>query len=241
MEDPTGLSMTVIVVISVDTENRRLSLSVKQLAPNPWETVASQVPAGTTLTGRITNVVDFGLFVEITPGVEGLVHVSDLSWTEKIDDPKTLYNVGDAIEVKVLDIDVEAGRASLGHKQLQDDPWSRVAEIAKVGERINVTITRATDFGAFAEIVPGVEGLIHISELSDDRVERVIEVVRPGQTVEVLVMCFDRSNQRISLSLKRKELEGSDQREYQDEGSTTALGDVLRSRLGLASPVDEQE
>ena len=224
-----------VQIISVDTENRRLSLSVKRLEPNPWETVAAQMPEGTKFEGRITNVVDFGLFVEVVPGVEGLIHVSDLSWTEKIDDPRTRYNVGDTIEAVVLDIDAEAGRASLGHKQLEDDPWSRAKDVAKVGDKIPVTITRTTEFGAFAEILPGIEGLIHISELAEQRVERVTEVVRPGQTVEALVLSFDRGNQRISLSLKRDELDGGEMREYTDEGSTTALGDVLRDRLGLKS------
>jgi small subunit ribosomal protein S1 len=223
-----------VKVIGIDSEKRRLSLSVKRLEKNPWEKVADDFPAGTKLEGRITNVVDFGLFVEVVPGVEGLVHVSDLSWTEKIDDPAEHYAVGDTVEVVVLEVDVDAGRVSLGVKQLTDDPWDEAAEVAKVGEKIDVEITRVVEFGAFAEIVPGVEGLIHISELSEQRVNSAAEVVRPGQTVEALVMSFERGKQRIGLSMKRDELDGGDIREYQDEGSTTALGDVLRSRLGLA-------
>ncbi len=222
-----------VKVIGVNPEERRLSLSIKQLQDNPWNVVAEQMPPGTVVTGTITNIVDFGLFVEIVRGVEGLVHVSDLSWTEKIDDPSERWSVGDEIEVKVIDIDVEAGRASLGHKQLEDDPWERAAEIAVVGEKVPVTITRTTEFGAFAEIAPGIEGLIHISELAEGRVERVESVARQGQSFEALVMSFDRANQRISLSLKRDELDGPDIKEYSDEGSATALGDVLRSQLGL--------
>lgn len=224
-------------VIDVDTEKRRLSLSVKRLEQNPWEKVAQDFGAGTKVEGTITNVVDFGLFVEVVPGVEGLVHVSDLSWTEKIDDPADHYAVGEAIEVVVLEVDVDAGRVSLGVKQLSDDPWAKAAEVAEVGEKIDVEISRVVEFGAFAEILPGVEGLIHISELSEQRVNSAAEVVRPGQTVEALVMSFDRAKQRIGLSLKRDELDGGDIREYKDEGSTTALGDVLRDRLGL----DDQE
>src|SRR5690606_14770660 len=127
------------------------------------------------------------------PGIEGLVHVSDLSWTEKIDDPRTHYEVGQTVEVVVLEVDAEAGRIALGIKQLEDDPWQRASEVAKPGQKIDVTITRLTDFGAFAQIVEGVEGLIHISELSEDRVETPSAVVRPGQVVKALVISFDRA------------------------------------------------
>lgn len=242
--DVLSIGQTIQVkIIGVDSENRRLSLSVKQLEPNPWEKLVEGVEVGSTLTGPITNVVDFGLFVEMRPGVEGLVHVSDLSWTERIDDPSEHYDVGDEVEVKVLEIDVDAGQASLGIKQLSRDPWEKVTEVANVGEKIEVTITRLAEFGAFAEIVDGVEGLIHISELADRRVERPAEVVRPGQTREVLVLGLDRSNQRVSLSLKRDQLEHDDVDGYEDEGSATALGDVLRNHLGLedAGPADQEE
>lgn len=234
------LQQTINVkVIGVDEENRRLSLSVKKLEMNPWQRVAEDVAIGSTIEGTIKNVVEFGLFVEIIPGVEGLVHVSDISWTEKIDDPSEHYQVGQSVEAKVLEIDVEAGRASLGIKQLSRDPWENASQIAKVGEKVEVTITRLADFGAFAEIVDGIEGLIHISELADKRIDRPSEVVKPGQTHTALVMSFDRSNERISLSLKRDELDSGDKvSEYQDEGSATALGDVLRDRLGLS---DEEE
>lgn len=222
-----------VKVISIDMDNRRLGLSVKRLTENPWELVAKEVSPGDIIEGEIKNVVDFGIFVELRPGVDALVHVSDLSWTEKIDDLAAHYEVGQTVKAKVLDIDAEAGRASLGIKQLTNDPWETAADIAKVGERIDVTITRLMDFGAFAEIAPGIEGLIHISELADRRVERPAEVVKPGQSHKALVLSFDRANERISLSLKREELENDSVRGYSDEGSATALGDVLRDRLGM--------
>ena len=220
-----------VQVVSIDGDNRRLGLSIKRLEKNPWDMVAAEMNAGDIVNAEIKSIVDFGLFVELRPGVDGLIHVSDLSWTEKIEDPADHYEVGQSVEAKVLEIDAEAGRASLGIKQLSNDPWSDAAEVAKVGERIDVTITRLTDFGAFAQIVEGVEGLIHISELSEGRVERPAEVVKPGQTHKALVMSFDRANARISLSLKREELDGGEVKSYTDEGSATALGDVLRQQL----------
>ncbi len=231
-----------VKIIGIDTENKRLSLSIKQLETNPWVELTEQLSVGDVVTGPIRNITDFGLFVEVVPSVEGLVHVSDLSWTEKIDDPNEHYKVGDEIEVKILDIDIDNQRLSLGVKQLSRDPWSKAAEVAKPGQKINVEITKLTDFGAFAQIVEGVEGLIHISELSPERVENVHSVVRPGQQVEVLVVSFDRANQRIGLSLKRDELDEPTQREYVDEdGATAKLGDILRDRLGLGLGAEDEE
>jgi small subunit ribosomal protein S1 len=231
-----------VKILGVDVENRRLSLSIRHLEANPWERLAEEFPAGTRLKGTVRNITDYGLFVEIAPNIDGLVHVTDLSWTRKIDDPGDHYKVGDEVEVVVLDVDAESTRVSLGIKQLTEDPWDRAEALARPGQKIDVTIRRLTDFGAFAEIVEGVEGLIHISELSPDRVEKVTDVVRPGQEVKALVMSFDRPNQRISLSLKREELtEGEAQgdgemREYTEEsGSVATLGDILRDRLGLQS------
>lgn len=218
-----------VKIVSIDPENRRLGLSLKQLQPNPWEVVAQQLQPGAIVQGAVKSVVDFGIFIELAPGVDGLVHVSDFAWGDASDLPP--FEVGQVVEAKLLDLDAEAGRASLGIKQLTADPWEEALAIAKVGARIPVTITRLTDFGAFAEIVDGVEGLIHISELADRRVERPAEVVKPGQSHEVLVLSVDRGNARISLSLKRQELSNDDVKGYADEGSATALGDLLRERL----------
>ncbi|TDP75768.1 30S ribosomal protein S1 [Bradymonas sediminis] len=223
-----------VKILSVDTDSRRLSLSVKQLEENPWVKLTETLKPGEVVSGPIRTITDFGLFVEVAAGVEGLVHISDISWNEKVDDANTLYKVGESVEVKILDVDVENQRLGLGIKQLSNDPWQDAADLAKPGKKIKVTITRITDFGAFAEISEGVEGLIHISELAPERVENVQQVVRPGQEVEALVVSFDRANQRIGLSLKRDELEETTAREYSDdEGATAKLGDILRDRLGL--------
>ena len=150
--------------------------------------------------------------------------------------------MGTEIEVIVLGMDPKEQRLELGIKQLEQDPWAEAMEIAKPGKKIEVEISRIVDFGAFATIIKGVEGLIHISELSEDRVEDARRVVRPGQKVEALVLAADRSSQRISLSLKRDELDAADVRSYSEEGLTTgALGDILRQQLGLTASTQEEE
>jgi small subunit ribosomal protein S1 len=231
-----------VKLIGIDTKKRRLSLSIKQLEQNPWEQLADDFTVGDIVNGPIRNITDFGLFVEIAPTVEGLVHVSDISWSEKIDDLNDHYKVGDEVETKILDIDIDNQRIGLGIKQLTRDPWTKATEAAKPGEKVKVTITRLTDFGAFAEIAEGVEGLIHISELAEGRVENAHQVVRPGQEVEVLVLSFDRANERIGLSLKRDELHEETAREYTEEdGATAKLGDILRDRLGLGMGEEGEE
>ncbi len=230
-----------VKVLSIDPDKRRLSLSVKAMEKNPWVEVAESYPEGTKLTGPIRNITDFGLFVEVETGVEGLVHVSDISWTETIDHPKNHFELGQSVDVVVLSIDVESQRMGLGIKQLENNPWDEAEKVVVVGEKLDAVVTKLTEFGAFAEIVPGVEGLIHISELSDERVNKASEVVRPGQKVNALVMSYDRPNERIGLSLKRDELEAdaSTLKEYSDDGDapSATLGDIFRDRLGL----DEEE
>ena len=223
-----------VKILSIDPDKRRISLSVKRLEENPWVVVEENYPAETRLKGPIKNITDFGLFVEVEEGVEGLVHVSDISWTKSINDPSEHFEVGQEIDVIVLDIDVEKQRMNLGIKQLEGDPWEKAEEVAVPGEKVEVTITKLTEFGAFAELVEGVEGLIHISELSEERIEKPAEVVRPGQTVTVLVMSFDPKKRRIGLSLTRDELPAGESqlREYSDDdSSSTTLGDLLGDQL----------
>jgi len=230
-----------VKVGSVDLLQRRLSLSIKQLQENPWQTFAATHKLGDHVKGKIVNVVDFGAFVEITPGIDGLIHVSDVSWTDRVDKSADFFKVGEEIEAAIIDLDVEAGRLGLGIKQLTSDPWDLAVAIAVPGKKIDVVITRTTDFGAFATIVEGVEGLIHISELREERVNRVTEVVKPGDQVNVLVTTFDRDNQRIGLSLKRDELGGdSEMKSFTDEGGAATLGDLLKSRLGLTDSSENE-
>lgn len=233
---------TEVKIIDIDSEENRVGLSIKQLEPNPWEELADEVSVGDTVTGDITNITDFGMFVEVMEDVEGLVHVSDISWTEQIDDISEHYEVGEEVEAKVLELDVEAQRIGLGIKQMSEDPWEKAERVAEPGEKIDVEITKLTDFGAFAEVTEGVEGLIHISELADRRIDKPREVVRPGEELEALVLSFDRDEERISLSLTKDSLEGDEQSEYIDEdGGSAKLGDVIGQQLADATGDDEDE
>lgn len=232
-----------VKIIDIDPEKRRVGLSLKQLEPNPWEEFAEQTEVGDVIGGEITNITDFGMFVEVAEDVEGLVHISDLSWTKEIQDINEHYEPGEEIEAKVLEIDVEAQRLGLGIKQLTDDPWSQAEEVAEPGEQIEVEVTKLTEFGAFAEVVEGVEGLIHISELAERRIDHPREAVRPGEQVEALVLEFDREAERIGLSLTQDQLE-EDVQEYvgdEEEGAAT-LGDVIGEQLGeYGSEADDDE
>ncbi len=222
-----------VKVMGVDGDERRISLSIKQLADNPYVVLRADNTNGTHFSGTISSVTEFGLFVNIAPNIDGLVHQSDISWKHEKGDLSERFNVGDAQEVMLLDIDVEAGRVSLGIKQLSDDPWQAAESVVVIGKKIDVTITRIADFGAFAEVMPGIEGLIHVSELSEERVDSPSSVVKVGQQVNVLVTAFDRAAERIGLSLKRDELEAESVSSYSDvEGSASTLGDLLRDRLG---------
>lgn len=223
-------------VLSLDPDARRLSLSVRELEENPWSVITRTLEVGQTISGPVRNITDYGLFIQVAEGIDGLLHVSDVSWTEEQITLSKRFELGQELEVKVLSIDPEQQRIALGLKQLTNDPWDEAAAVAKVGQKVSGEVTRATNFGAFVKIVEGVEGLIHISELAIDRVENVLHVVKPGQQVEALVLAFDRGSQRISLSLKRDAIDEDVLNEY-DEGSkaTSTLGDILREQLGSSS------
>ncbi len=237
-----------VKVVSLEPEKERIGLSIKQLVPNPWEELRENYQEGDVISGEIRNITDFGLFVEVTDEIQGLVHVSDISWTEQIQDPADYYEEGDEIEVQILDIDIDKKRVGLGVKQLEDRPWDSALERAEVGEKIEVEVTKLTDFGAFAEVVDGVEGLIHISELTERRIQSPREAVRPGETVEALVLDVDEDRERISLSLKRDELEEAGPSEFtEDEDAAVKLGDVIADQLDAergeqaAEEADEDE
>lgn len=229
-----------VKVIAIDAEGRRLSLSIKQLEPNPWQVLSDRIKEGDVISGKVRNVTDFGAFVEVAPGIDGLVHISNVTWNAKTPTPAEAFTSGETIEVKVLGIDPAAERLELGIKQLGSDPWEEVLEEIKPGTKIPVVITRVADFGAFAQVREGVEGLIHISELSADRVDDVFKVVRLGQQVDALVLAIDRGARRISLSLKRDEIDEEMMSSYsEEEHATSTLGDLLRERLGLDASEEE--
>ena len=193
-----------VIVLDIDKGKHEISLGMKQVESNPWEVVAEKYPIGTIVSGAVRNLTNYGAFVEIEPGIDGLLHVSDISWTEKIAHPNEKYKKGDEVECMVLEIDQDKQRISLGIKQMHEDPWQNaIPEAYKPGMVVHGAVTKITNFGVFVELEDGLEGLLHISELSDKKVENPQDVVKPGEEVNVKILRVDLDDRKIGLSLKR--------------------------------------
>ena len=223
------------VVLDIKPESRRISLGMKQVVPNPWDVISGKYPIGTTLEGKIKNITDFGLFIGIDEGIDGLVHISDISWTKRIKHPSELYKKGDVVQAIVLDIEKNNERFSLGIKQLQNDPWQSVSERYEVGKEITGTITNLTDFGVFVELEEGIEGLVHISEISKDKIKSPTEKFKVGDVITSRVMNINTEERRIGLSIKRLEIE-DEQNLLSDyvnniRPATSSFGEILRENL----------
>ena len=221
-----------VQILDVDTVNRRISLGLKQTEPNPWEMVRINHPIGSHIKGKIKSITDFGLFVEVEENIDGLVHVSDLHWTKKVKHPSELYRKGDEVEAVVLGIDVDNERISLGIKQLTDDPWTQVPRRYAPGTRVKGAVTSVTDFGVFVELEEGIEGLVHVSQLSTERVDKPSALFKPGDSVEAEVTSVDPREKRIGLSVKalRKSEERADMEAYlarERDGGRFSLADVM--------------
>jgi small subunit ribosomal protein S1 len=191
-----------VVVLKVDKANKKISLGYRQLLSNPWDELRALHPEGTIVEGVVKNVADFGIFVDVGEDIDGLVHVSDLSWNTRVKNPSELFKKGDHVRAKVLKIDPEAQKFSLGIKQLAEDPWAGVEKRFKKGDVITGKVTRVTDFGAFVEIADGIEGLVHVSEISREKVESPSAVVKAGDEVGAVVLGVDRANKKVSLSMR---------------------------------------
>jgi len=192
-----------VKVLKFDRERERVSLGYKQLLPDPWATVEERFPLHMRLNGRIASVADYGAFVELENGVEGLVHVSEMSWSKRVKHPSKLVNPGDTVEVEVLAVDPKARRISLGMKQIQDNPWRTLHERYQMGSRVQGRVRNLTDFGAFIEIEDGVDGLVHVSDISwSRRIKHPSEVLKKGQEIEAVITSIDVENRRLSLSIK---------------------------------------
>jgi small subunit ribosomal protein S1 len=233
-----------VVVLNVDAERRRISLGLKQALPNPWESARAKYPVGSVVKGPIRNITDFGIFVGLEEGIDGLVHVSDLHWTRKIKHPSELYKKGDVVEAKVLGVDVQNERLSLGIKQLAPDPWHAIEERYPVGRRIKGEVTSVPDFGVFIRLEEGIEGLIHVSQLSAERVEKPSAVAKVGEEIEAEVINVDPRERKIGLSIRamkksdeRKELEEYLKREK--EAARFSFESILNEELRLDR--DEEE
>ena len=193
-----------VVVLKFDRETERVSLGYKQLSPDPWDSAQERFPDGSPIKGKVVSLTDYGAFVELEPGVEGLIHVSEMSWSKKVKHPSKILNVGQEVECAVLGIDQEAHRISLGLKQVEQNPWEQLVSKYPVGSKIEGKVRNLTEFGAFVEVEEGIDGLIHISDMSwTKRVQHPSEVVKKGDTVDVIILNIDSDNKRISLGLKQ--------------------------------------
>ncbi len=221
-------------VLEIDAKNKRLSLGLKQLQTNPWTLLEQKYPQGTIVEGTVKSVTDFGVFVDAGEGIDGLVHVSDVTWQKKSLNLSEKFKKGDAIKAVVLSIDKETEKFSLGIKQLDQDPWEVAKTKYKVGTAVECNVTKVTDFGAFVALGEGIEGLIYVSELSEQRVEKPYEVVKVGDVVRAEVIALDPKEHRIGLSIKK--LKRSEEKEAYEsytksQDKKTSLGEVLGEQL----------
>jgi small subunit ribosomal protein S1 len=221
-------------VLDIDTKNRRISLGLKQLESNPWDLLEQKFPIGSTVEGEVKNVTDFGVFVDIGEGIDGLIHISDLSWTKKVNHPSEMFEKGAKVRAIVLSIDKETEKFSLGIKQLERDPWENIKGRYKIGQAISGKVTKLADFGAFVELEEGLEGLIHISELSNDQVAKVSDVINVGDSTRAEIISIDARERKIGLSVKalHKSEERANIEQYSgNKKSTNTLGDLLGAKL----------
>jgi small subunit ribosomal protein S1 len=193
------------VVLAINKEEQKISLGVRQLEPNPWDEVESRYPIGSTIKGEIRNLTPYGAFVELEDGIDGMIHVSDLSWTRKINHPSEILKKGEEVEAAVLEIDKTNQRISLGVKQLENDPWSEIDTRFSVGDLVKGTVAKIASFGAFIQLEDDIDGLVHISQLSEDHVAKVKDVIKVGDDVEARVIKVDKVERRIGLSIKAAE------------------------------------
>ncbi len=226
-----------VMVLSVDPHAEKIALGLKQTRPNPWRELGGKYPLGSTVTGTIRNMTDYGAFVEIEEGIDALLHVSDISWTKKVTHPSEVLEKGQQIEVKVLSIDPENEKISVGLKQLEKDPWQEVIDAHPIGTHVEVEIAKLVSFGAFARMENGIEGLIHVSELSKERVQKPEEVLSVGDKVNCKVISVDPQERKIGLSIREfeRDKDGSSTAAYGVSGDTsggfgTAMGDAFRSQ-----------
>ena len=191
-----------VVVLSINTVDQKIALGIRQTEANPWDTVKERYPIGSRVKGTVRNFTSYGAFVEIEDGIDGMVHVSDMSWTRKINHPSEMLQKGQEVEAVVLEVDPEGQRISLGLKQAQDDPWNTISSRYKIGQLVKGKVSKIASFGAFVELEDGVDGLVHISQISADHVEKVKDALKVGQEVEARIVRIDGDDRRIGLSIK---------------------------------------
>ncbi|PID56089.1 30S ribosomal protein S1 [candidate division KSB3 bacterium] len=232
------------IVLDLDKNNRRISLGLKQIEPNPWAVVAERYPAGSIVTGVVRNLTDFGAFIELEEGIDGLVHISDMSWTTRVKHPSEILKKGEQVQAVLLSIDVEHERLSLGIKQLQPNPWEGIADTIAVGDNVGGRIVRLTDFGAFVELDNGVEGLLHVSEISQQHVKKPEDVLTVGEDIQAKVIKLDEENRRIGLSIKAydDEVNGPlEERGEEDAGEEAAVAPEAEESVAEGDAAPEED
>ncbi len=218
-----------VKVLSFDKDTEKISLGLKQLTPNPWEEVEKNLVVGQKIKGTISSITDYGLFVQVAPNIEGLVHISEISWTDRIENLHSRYKVGEEIEVLLVALDRDSRRMSLSVKQLEKNPWDQVAEQFSVGQKIKGTISNITDFGVFVQLLPGIDGLVHISDLSwTEHVEHPKDRYTIGQEVEAMVLAIDKDSKKISLGIKQLEQDPWNEVETQYPVGSIVTGTVSK-------------
>jgi small subunit ribosomal protein S1 len=229
-----------VVVLRVEKEHKKISLGLKQLLSNPWDELRSGHPEGSVVEGVVKNVTDFGVFVDIGSEIDGLVHVSDISWSQRVKHPSELYKRGDRVQARVLKVDPESQKFSLSIKHLTLDPWAGIETRFKKGDVVAGKVSRVADFGVFVELADGVEGLVHVSELSREKVENPGSLFKAGDEVGAVVLGVDRANKKISLSIRahhdemeRKNMESYMSRSSDPSENLTVLGEALRAKLKI--------
>ncbi len=234
-------------VLDVDTQAKRISLGLKQLEPHPWDQFTEKYRPGDTIKGRIRSITDYGVFIGIEEGIDGMVHKTDLSWTQRINHPSELFHKGEEVEAVILSVNHEEQKVSLGIKQLYEDPWERIPNDYSLGRIIEVKVIKITEFGAFVELEPGIEGLIHVSEMSNEHVDDPRKIVNEGEKIKSEVITIDPVERKIGLSIKSLigREDAVDAAEYMREAKAATdratLGDVLAQKLGeMAAEADKQ-
>lgn len=223
------------VVLSINPENKRISLGMKQLEPNPWDVIAQKYPVGTTIAGKIKNITDFGVFIGIDEGIDGLVHISDISWTKRVKHPSEIFKKNQEVEAIVLNIDKDNERFSLGIKQLEPDPWESIPQRYPANSVITGPITNVTDFGLFVEIEEGIEGLVHVSEISKEKIKSPVGQYKTGDEITAKVINISPKERKIGLSIKKVE-EQEEKTSYNDymsspKAATSNLGELLKEEM----------
>ena len=228
------------VVLEVDTENRRISLGMKQLEENPWVELKNAYAPGTIIEGEVKSITDFGVFIGVEDGIDGLVHISDFSWNKRVNHPSEMFKKGDKVKAVVLGVDIENERFSLGIKQLEADPWSAIEDNFPMGSQHEVKVVKTADFGVFVELTPEIEGLIHISELTTKRIDKPEDVVKVGDMIKAEVITIDKDSRKIGLSakvvtLRAQQVDVEDYIKKAKSTSKTSLGDIFGEQLSNIS------